>query len=242
MIGSIILLALASWHLTHVIGGKATAEFLIAGLIIDWCLEDLSVHTGLIFGKYYFNPVMGPKIDVIPIAIPVGWVFMTYVCWFVTSLILDHTPLPKSLNHLSIWITSAIGALIMSTIDISGDPFAAANHMWVWIDKGPYFGVPVHNYIGWFIVGFVSYLAHEYLLKKDNIDLNANFKTAKSKMLTLLPLLVYGVMALGYTFLNLHGILGLASFYAMGIPFFIALYHWFKWYKAGKEVHVKLQN
>jgi putative membrane protein len=39
------------------------------------------------------------------------------------------------------------------------DPdWATLDRAWIWRDGGPWFGVPVSNYLGWFLTTFVFYL------------------------------------------------------------------------------------
>jgi len=57
-------------------------------------------------------------------------------------------------------IESAIGATMALNVDDSLDPVAVSQHIpsWVWIDGGPYFGIPLSNFIAWFIVTFLAVL------------------------------------------------------------------------------------
>ncbi len=232
MLGAIVMLALMGWLYTKLIGLKPTAEFIGAGLVIAWCLEDFGVHTGLIFGPYYFTYLMGPKIDVIPVAIPCMWVFSMMMIWVMVNLFLDRTPLPTNHSNFRIIFGAIIEALLLTTFDLNGDPVSVHNHMWVWPTGGPYFGVPLHNYVGWFTVALITFLVHGYLFRHDNqkaiIELDTRFK----QRLSILPIILYGVMNLPYIFVDFKGILGLLTIYFAGIPFLVALWIWGKWYFA----------
>ncbi|WP_267201886.1 carotenoid biosynthesis protein [Limosilactobacillus kribbianus] len=232
MFGALIMLALMGWLFTKLIGLKPTLEFIGAGVVIAWCLEDFGVHTGLIFGHYYFTHLMGPKIDAIPVAIPCMWVFSMMMIWVIVNLFMDGTPLPSNHSNLRIICGAIIEALLLTTFDLNGDPFSVQNHMWVWTNGGTYFGVPIHNYVGWFTVALITFLVHGYIYRHDNTEAPITLETRGQQRLSILPILLYGLMNLPYIFINVEGVLGLVTVYFAGIPFLVALWLWGKWYFA----------
>jgi uncharacterized membrane protein len=46
----------------------------------------------------------------------------------------------------------------MTAWDLAMDPMMVAGGHWVWDQPGAYFGIPVHNYIGWWLTIFVAFL------------------------------------------------------------------------------------
>jgi putative membrane protein len=69
--------------------------------------------------------------------------------------------------------------------------------LWVWTAPGAYFGVPISNFFGWFLVVFIFFqLFAIYISKYDHI------KEKKAKTLSNKPFwseapVVYGIMGLG---------------------------------------------
>lgn len=236
--GAVIMCALMWLHAAGYYGWKPATRMFAIGVVVAYALEEFGVHTGLLFGRYYFTSIMGPKLDVIPIALPFGWVALIYMAWVVTNLIIDRSPVPTSHSHSHILLGAALTALVVSTIDINADPFCVANGWWVWRDGGPIFGVPVHNWVGWFIVGFITVTIHGYQLRYEDKKgkLNDPAKTPKwNKIYSIVPLVIFGAATISFILINFDGLMGLMTVYAGGIPFFVALWKWIVWYREDKK-------
>jgi hypothetical protein len=53
------------------------------------------------------------------------------------------------------------GAFIMVSWDVAMDPYqSTVTGDWIWRDGGGYFGVPLHNYAGWFGTVFMFMLVY----------------------------------------------------------------------------------
>ncbi len=233
---SLAALALVLWHAASLMGWKPAAKMVGLGWIIAYALEEFGVHTGIIYGRYYFTYLMGPKLDVIPLALPCLWVVLIYIAFLMTNLLMDGSPLPQSHSWGHILFTALLAGLLVTTFDLNADPFAVDNGWWVWIDKGPYYGVPVHNYVGWFIVAFVSYVAHGIQMKRLPEQPDLSQKSKAVRILSIAPLAVYGLAMLIFIVINFDHKLGLVTVYAYGIPFLACLWRWVQWYKETKTV------
>ncbi len=234
MPAGIVLLILVAIHAGKLMGLKPALEMLGVGWVVAYVLEEIGVHTGIIYGDYYFTKLMGPKLDVIPVALPCLWVVLLYIAWVMTNLILDGTPYPEHFTHGRILAGAVLASMVVTTLDLNADPFAVDNGWWVWIDKGAYFGVPVHNFIGWFIVAFISYMIHGYQLRHSGPK---NLETASihARRWSIAPLAVYAVAWIAFMVINFDQKLGLVTFYLYGIPLFAACWRWAKWYQATKK-------
>ena len=100
--------------------------------------------------------------------------------------------------------------------------------LWVWIDGGPFFGVPYSNYIGWFFVGTII-LSIIGIVNRSNCDESIDFAPFGPKLCSIAPLLAFGLMGITFIVGNYAGIMGVVEFYAMGATFLIALVKWFDW-------------
>ena len=136
------------------LGWKPALRMVGVSMAIVYALEEIGVHTGIVFGRYYFTPLMGPKLDVIPIAVFCGWVALIYIAWVVTNLLIDGSPTPTRHTSNLIIFRAVVGALVITTFDLIADPIGVASGWWVWLDGGAFYGVPIQNYVGWFIVAF----------------------------------------------------------------------------------------
>ncbi len=235
MPAGLLFLLLVILHGGKVIGWKPSLKMVGAGIIIAYVLEEIGVHTGIIYGRYYFTSMMGPKLDVIPVALVCLWVLLLYIAFTMTNLILDGTPYLQKFSVGRIFFGAVVGALLVTTFDLNADPFAAANGWWVWLDGGPYFGVPIHNFVGWFFVAFVSYFVHGFQLRKEKKEINFNIVSATNgtRALTIAPVLIYAVAVIAFIIINFNGQLGLVTVYVMGLPLLFSLYRWVNWYKEG---------
>ena len=232
---AIVVLVITTLHAAKMLGWKPAVRMVGVSLAIVYVLEEIGVHTGIVFGRYYFTPLMGPKLDVIPIAIFCGWIGLIYIAWVVTNLLIDGSPIPTRHTPSMIIFRALVGALVITTFDINADPIGVANGWWVWLDGGAYFGVPIHNYVGWFIVAFLNYLVIGYQLRREQVP-SLELASVGVRRLSIAPLVMYGLSGLAFMFINFAGQLGLITFYLFGIPFLIAAWKWVVWYKHAAKV------
>jgi uncharacterized membrane protein len=117
--------------------------------------ENLGVRTGFPFGRYYFTDLMGPKLSVVPIMLGLAYLGMAYLSWTLACLILGDM---QSLGRFRIVTLPVMASFIMVAWDLSMDPvWSTISHAWVWVRGGAYFGVPVSNFIGWFLTIYVIF-------------------------------------------------------------------------------------
>ena len=232
---AVVTLAVVILHAAKMLGWKPALRMVGVSMAIAYALEEIGVHTGVVYGRYYFTPLMGPKLDVIPVAIICAWVALIYIAWVVTNLLIDGSPIPTRHTPYLIILRSVVGALVVTTFDLTADPLAVENGWWVWLDGGTYFGVPIHNYVGWFIVAFLSYLVHGYQLRREQVP-SLELASVGVRRLSIAPLAMYGLSGLAFMFINFAGQLGLISFYVFGIPFLVAAWKWIVWYKRTHKV------
>jgi len=108
-------------------GWKPALTMIGIGAVVAYGLEEFGVHTGILYGRYYFTSMMGPKLDVIPVALVCAWVVLLYIAWNVSNLLLDQSPVPSSYSTGHIFFSAAVTALLVTTFDLNADPFAVAN-------------------------------------------------------------------------------------------------------------------
>ncbi len=119
---------------------KKLAYILILCGIIGFFYEVAGVHLGFLFGSYNYTDVFNLKLFSVPIVMICAWII---VLTFTLSIIQD---LPKTYSFI-------FGALIMVIIDLLIDPVAVHGlEIWKWDDKGFYYDIPIHNFLGWFFL------------------------------------------------------------------------------------------
>ena len=212
-------------HACMIIGRPAAIKMFLIGIIGAFLFEEF---VGLQSGLYYFTDLMGPRIDKAPLAIGLSWMAVFYMGWFMANLVCDGAPSPRKNSIPRIIVKAAVAALIVSASDLAADPVSVEGGLWVWVDGGPFFGVPYSNYIGWFFVGTII-LSIIGIVNRSNCDESIDFAPFGPKLCSIAPLLAFGLMGITFIVGNYAGIMGVVEFYAMGATFLIALVKWFDW-------------
>ena len=111
--------------------------------IFGFFVELIGVNTGILFGSYEYGPTLGLKIWNTPLTIGLNWLVLIYC---VASLLL---PIRDN------WYFPLVGAFLMVVFDWIMEPVAVATRMWNW-NSGE---IPLKNYLDWFLVSGVLFLA-----------------------------------------------------------------------------------
>ncbi|MDX1778592.1 MAG: carotenoid biosynthesis protein, partial [Thermodesulfobacteriota bacterium] len=121
--------------------------FLLLGGIIGFIAEVAGVHYGLVFGGYRYTDVLSPNFLGVPLVMICAWlVLVGYVRQMLAGF------------RLSRWFLIVLASIWMTAIDLVIDPLAAgALGYWRWFEKGVYYGIPSHNFVGWFAVSFLVF-------------------------------------------------------------------------------------
>jgi uncharacterized membrane protein len=128
-------------------------------IVIGNSIENLGVATGFPYGRYEFLQLMGPKLFHVPILLGLAYIGMAWVSWQVAQAILQlPAPLTAAPTGLRILALPAVASFVMVAWDLAQDPvWATILHGWDWHEGGPWFGVPVSNYLGWYLNVFLIY-------------------------------------------------------------------------------------
>jgi len=130
--------------------------FVAICLVVGNLFENLGVRTGFPYGHYYFTSLMGPKISVVPVFLGLAYVGMAYLSWCLANILL--TNFRSCLAGARVVTVPLLAAVIMVAWDLAMDPiWSTVVHAWIWQRGGPYFGVPVSNFFGWYFVVYIIY-------------------------------------------------------------------------------------
>jgi uncharacterized membrane protein len=81
---------------------------------------------------------------------------MAYLSWTLARLILGGMRNP--LEGPRVVTLPLVAAFIMVAWDFSQDPvWSTISHLWIWQQGGAYYGVPVSNFLGWYLTVYVFY-------------------------------------------------------------------------------------
>jgi uncharacterized membrane protein len=125
-------------------------------LLIGNIFENLGVRTGFPFGGYYFTDVMGPKLFAVPILLGLAYLGMAYLSWTLARVILGGMRDP--LTGPRVVTVPLVAAFIMVAWDLSMDPvWSTIVHAWIWRNGGACFGVPISNFLGWYLTVYLIF-------------------------------------------------------------------------------------
>jgi putative membrane protein len=128
---------------------KQFLGFALFCFILGFGAEWIGVHTGWLFGSYHYGPVLGYKLDGIPLLIGLNWLMLTIVSGnFCRRFIKQGT------------VSVFAAALLMTLIDYLIEPVAIQLNFWTWHSTT----VPLYNYVCWFLVALpMQWLYHKWV-------------------------------------------------------------------------------
>lgn len=179
-IATIIAMALHGSYLF----GPHILYLLLLTYVISTIAELVSLKTPLrCFGvKYWYdlnNPLFSSKIrllNIYPLEVSFAWVIVKYLAFNLALLITQAFLLPQ----LSVIFLTP---LILVSLDFIIDPVSVTiNKLWQWEKGSAYFGIPLRNFLGWYLVGLLV----TFLFSYSNQGRQVTFS-----VLYLLPIIFY---------------------------------------------------
>jgi uncharacterized membrane protein len=190
----ICLLLHSFWSL----GVSRAITFLLLASLIGLFFEVWGLSSGVIFGGHYIYKQGAFMLFNVPYIVPIYWAVFIYTSYCITNSFLfwNNKNKPNKTEHFFrllplLVIFDGIFTLI---IDLIMDPIQVHSGAWTWLDKGPYFGIPIGNFIGWFIVTILVtgiYRTYEYFYPR---------KISISKTIFMIPVIGYGTMGIAFLF------------------------------------------
>jgi putative membrane protein len=137
-------------------------------------VENFGVMTGFPFGRYYFTSAMGPKFLLVPILMGPAYLGMGYLAWTLARLILETDAAQNILAGSRVITLPLVASSLMVGWDLTMDPaLSTVGHYWIWLRGGPYFGVPVSNFMGWYLTNYIIYQLFALYLRQRWFDSGA---------------------------------------------------------------------
>jgi putative membrane protein len=149
-----LLVAFALIHGGLRYGARGITAFVVICLVVSNIFENLSILTGFPFGHYHYTEGLGPKLFLVPLLIGPAYLGVGYIAWTIGTLLVGDVR--ASVRGASLFWAPFIAAFIMVLWDVSLDPSASTiGQLWIWENGGGFFGVPLSNYLGWFLTVYV---------------------------------------------------------------------------------------
>jgi uncharacterized membrane protein len=143
---------------TKKIGPKKAVLFTLIAWAVAYASEFSSVRTGFPFGLYYYIPsTKGKELWVmgVPFMDSLSFTFLSYSSWRTARFFIPR-------GEKFSWKIILLGAFLMTLLDVVIDPLALRGDRWFlgkiyyYPTPGPYFGVTIANFVGWFFVGALT--------------------------------------------------------------------------------------
>jgi putative membrane protein len=138
-------------------------------LVLGWGVEQLGVGTGFPFGRYRYTDTLQPLIvGDVPLAIPCAWLMVVLGAYQWRAEVGD--------RRLRAWGKQMLlTATLILLLDLQIETVATGvNHYWIWLDSGPYYGVPTANFIAWWLVGLAMAIVLESILRPTQVQRTKN--------------------------------------------------------------------
>lgn len=184
-----VFLFLASFLVIGILnrGLSRTLLFLVLGYIAAFFSEFSSIRNGFPYGLYHYvyENLQGELLlGGVPVWDSLSYVFLAYASYemanFNTPLLFNrlnsNPPLTLRGGYLIKYWRSGGGcylaAFLMMLLDVVIDPLAVRGDRWFlgrifyYPEGGIYFGVPLSNFAGWFLVALVIFGSYRFLEKR----------------------------------------------------------------------------
>lgn len=162
LVGTVLLrpyvfgfLALYLFAATRDLGGPRAMAFTGWAWAVTFAAEFSSTRTGIPFGLYHYTQsTRGQELYLanVPFMDSVSFTFLAYASFAVARLLLGRT------QGFPVVVLSGV---LMTLLDMVIDPLAVRGDRWFlgkifyYPEGGVYFGVPLSNFFGWAVVGWV---------------------------------------------------------------------------------------
>ena len=111
--------------------------------VITFALEAVGTATGWIFGPYTYGETLGPQLFDVPVVIAFNWLLVILGALSLAQLIFS-----------SRLLAALATALLAVGFDYLLEPTAIRLDYWTWHAAG----IPLQNYLAWFLIALVSAL------------------------------------------------------------------------------------
>ncbi len=178
--GAALLVFVVLHTLTLYKPAGAIAYFVIA-VTVSFPLEACSIATGFPFG-FYTHYMPGPRALGVPFPVVMAWVMVAWVAWILARVIVGEC---RS-RRFGVLATPVVATLIAGGYDLVIDPFGAARQLYSYRSPSGVLGVPLSNYVGWLITGWLLFQAFALIERRFRRE-----PTASTRSALLMPAVVW---------------------------------------------------
>jgi putative membrane protein len=137
--------------------------FFASTFLISWSSEAASMAIGFPFGNYHYTDLLGPKIGPVPMAIMPAYFVAGYLAWTMSTVFLRN--LGTGMQRRNLFLVPLVASFVMVMWDFCLDPIRSTiDGAWIWENGGVYLGVPISNYLGWYLTVFLIFQVFAWYL------------------------------------------------------------------------------
>lgn len=150
----LILFLLAHGGLTY--GWRGALGFFACAYPVAFAFEALSIATGFPFGSFTHD---GPGLQIlgVPPTVPIVYGVAGYVAWSIARTVIVGDRAGRLTGPARV-VVPPVAALVLAGYDAVIDPAGATvEGRWSYGDPSGLFGVPLTNFLGWVVTGWVAF-------------------------------------------------------------------------------------
>jgi putative membrane protein len=222
--GSLVVLSAVRF-----VGWLRTFVAAVCVMLCAYVIEIVGVHTGWLFGRYVYTDSLQPQLPGgIPFAVLFAWLLIVFGSYaFVAGF--------RYTCRITL-IRILAGALLATLLDFAIEPVAA--HIvfyWRWLEPGrlTYYGVPLTNFLTWYVVTFLLLLLLRWIWRSNRHDQDGHEPRSIAAQLPIFVpgMLFFCILAMFGTIDLTHGYYGSIVVTVLGA--IVAGVLW--WRQEGKE-------
>jgi putative membrane protein len=203
------------------LGWRRTAWFTVIAYLVALAAELSSTRNGFPFGMYHYIDATRDRelwISNVPFWDSLSFTFLCYLGWRLGVLL--YAPLAMGRGVFQVaetravatsWRVAIAGAVLMTWLDVVIDPLTVLGDRWFlgkiyyYPEGGLYFGVPLSNFAGWFLVGLTTIRLYQLVERRGGPALDAAGVRRLPLGGLLEPLLYAGILGFNLTLTFLIG-------------------------------------
>ena len=128
--------------------------FAVICLVVSNVFENIGVATGFPFGPYHYTDVLGPKLGYVPLMIGPAYLGVGYLSWVLATVLVGDVK--RGADAFQTFRHAADRRLHHGAVGPGdgSDRHRRVGQWWIWEQGGGFFGVPLENYLGWYLTVF----------------------------------------------------------------------------------------
>jgi uncharacterized membrane protein len=139
-----------AWHACVTWSPREAMRLCFVTAVMSVTAEAAGLRSAVPFGaRYHYHVDLLPRVPGdVPLVVPLMWFVLVY-----TALVLRRPDRRCRRPGFGVVVRdAALLGLYVTATDLFLDPLGTSAAAWTWTEPGGYFGTPLSNYVGWFVV------------------------------------------------------------------------------------------